>query len=187
MNIDTNNVSKSLAAMMRDSGLSYDDFKKFLIKEVDAQEKAAYEEALAKEKAKKAEDNKRKVMLEERSKKLCDIANRALANSLTADDVAYIQQLYIHSKYPNAPHSVLDEMLDGKSIDSIIKITIKAAEDFTPMLEMMGTTWDHVMKNITREDKDKAINEAVKEINEVSKHDKDKSDDIIITKFLRTL
>lgn len=183
MSIDMNNVSKSLAAMMQDSGLSYDDFKKFLIKEVDAQEKAAYEKAIAE---KKAEDNKRKAMLEERSKKLCDIANRALANSLTADDVAYIQQLYIHSKYPDAPHSVLDEMLDGKSIDSVIKITIKAAEDFTPMLEMMGTSWDSVMKNITREDKDKAV----KEINEVSKHDskdKNKNDDIIITKFLRTL
>ena len=187
MSIDMNNVSKSLAAMMQDSGLSYDDFKKFLIKEVDAQEKAAYEKAIAE---KKAEDNKRKVMLEERSKKLCDVANRALTDSLTADDVAYIQQLYIHSKYPNALHYVLDEVLNGKSVDAGIKVAIKTAEDFAPLLEMMGTSWDSVMKNTTREDKDKAMDEAVKEINEVSKHDskdKNKSDDIIITKFLRTL
>lgn len=170
MSID---ISKSLAAMMKDSGMSYDDFKKFLINEVDAQEKAAYEEA------KKAEDNKRKVMLEERGKKLCDVANRALSDSLTADDVAYIQRLYIHSKYPNAPHSVLDEMLDGKSIDSAIKIAIKTAEDFTPMLKMMGTTWDHIMKNTSREDKDKAMDEA---INKVSNND-----DIVIAKFLKNM
>lgn len=191
MTITMNDMSKVLASLMENSGMSYDELRKFFVNEVNEQERLAkieedkrIKEAQAKQ---KAEDNKRKVMLEERSKKLCDIANRALTDSLTADDVAYIQRLYIHSKYPNAPHSVLDEMLDGKSIDYVIKITIKAAEDFTPMLEMMGTTWDHVMKNTTREDKDKAMDGAVKEINEVSKHDKNKSDDIIITKFLRTL
>ena len=152
MTITMNDMSKVLASLMENSGMSYDELRKFFVNEVNEQERLAkieedkrIKEAQAKQ---KAEDNKRKAVLEERGKKLCDIANHALADSLTADDVAYIQQLYIHSKYPNAPHSVLDEMLDGKSIDSIIKITIKAAEDFTPMLEMMGTTWDHVMKNI---------------------------------------
>ena len=190
MSIDMNNVRNSLTAMMRDSGLSYDDFKKFLIKEVDAQEKAAYEEALAEAEAQKAKDKERKTMLEERGKKLCDVANHALTDSLTADDVAYIQNLYIHSKYPNAPHSVLDEMLNGKSIDAAIEIAIKTTEDFAPLLKMMGTSWDSVMKNTTREDKDKAMDEAVSKINKVSESkskSNSKSDDIIITKFLQTL
>lgn len=171
------NIDKVLDEMMANSDMSFGEFKQMLAQSAER----AYKEKQARE-----EKKKRSEWATEVSKRLCDIANRALTDSLTADDVAYIQQLYIHSKYPNAPHSVLDEMLDGKNIDYIIKITIKAAEDFTPMLEMMGTTWDHVMKNTTREDKDKAMDEAVKEINEVSKHDKDKSDDIIITKFLQS-
>ena len=189
-----NDMSKVLATLMKDSGMTYDELRKFFVNEVNEQERLAkieedkrIKEAQTKLEAQKAEDNKRKTMLEERGKKLCDIANRALQDTLTADDVAYIQNLYIHSKYPNAPHSVLDEMLNGKSIDAAIEIAIKTTEDFAPLLKMMGTSWDSVMKNTTREDKDKAMDEAVKEINEVSKHDKNKSDDIIITKFLRTL
>ena len=189
-----NDMSKVLATLMKDSGMTYDELRKFFVNEVNEQERLAkieedkrIKEAQAKLEAQKAEDNKRKAVLEERGKKLCDIANRALQDTLTADDVAYIQNLYIHSKYPNAPHSVLDEMLNGKSVDAAIEIAIKTTEDFAPLLKMMGTSWDSIMKNTTREDKDKAMDEAVKEINKVSKHDKNKSDDIIITKFLQTL
>lgn len=185
-----NDMSKVLATLMKDSGMTYDELRKFFVNEVNEQERLAkieedkrIKEAQAKQ---KAEDNKRKAVLEERGKKLCDIANRALQDTLTSDDVAYIQNLYIHSKYPNAPHSVLDEMLNGKSIDAAIEIAIKTTEDFTPLLKMMGTSWDSVMKNTTREDKDKAMDEAVSKINKVSES-KSKSDDIIITKFLQTL
>lgn len=188
-----NDMSKVLATLMKDSGMTYDELRKFFVNEVNEQERLAkieedkhIKEAQAKLEAQKAEDNKRKAVLEERGKKLCDIANRALQDTLTADDVAYIQNLYIHSKYPNAPHSVLDEMLNGKSIDAAIEIAIKTTEDFAPLLKMMGTSWDSVMKNTTREDKDKAMDEAVSKINKVSES-KSKSDDIIITKFLQTL
>ena len=188
-----NDMSKVLATLMKDSGMTYDELRKFFVNEVNEQERLAkieedkhIKKAQAKLEAQKAEDNKRKAVLEERGKKLCDIANRALQDTLTADDVAYIQNLYIHSKYPNAPHSVLDEMLNGKSIDAAIEIAIKTTEDFAPLLKMMGTSWDSVMKNTTREDKDKAMDEAVSKINKVSES-KSKSDDIIITKFLQTL
>ena len=183
-----NDMSKVLATLMKDSGMTYDELRKFFVNEVNEQERLAkieedkrIKEAQAKLEAQKAEDNKRKAVLEERGKKLCDIANRALQDTLTADDVAYIQSLYIHAKYPNAPHSVLDEMMNGKSIDATIEVAIKTAEDFTPLLSMMGTTWDEVMKITSRADKDKAMDKATKEAKEAL------SDEAIIAKFLKNL
>ena len=180
-----NDMSKVLATLMKDSGMTYDELRKFFVNEVNEQERLAkieedkrIKEAQAKQ---KAEDNKRKAVLEERGKKLCDIANRALQDTLTADDVAYIQSLYIHAKYPNAPHSVLDEMMNGKSIDTTIEVAIKTTEGFTPLLSMMGTTWDEVMKTTSRADKDKAMDKATKEAKEAL------SDEVVIAKFLKNL
>lgn len=183
-----NDMSKVLATLMKDSGMTYDELRKFFVNEVNEQERLAkieedkrIKEAQAKLEAQKAEDNKRKAVLEERGKKLCDIANRALQDTLTADDVAYIQSLYIHTKYPNAPHSVLDEMMNGKSIDATIEVAIKTTEGFAPLLSMMGTTWDEVMKTTPRADKDKAMDKAAKEAKEAL------SDEVIIAKFLKNL
>lgn len=180
-----NDMSKVLATLMKDSGMTYDELRKFFVNEVNEQERLAkieedkrIKEAQAKLEAQKAEDNKRKAVLEERGKKLCDIANRALQDTLTADDVAYIQSLYIHTKYPNAPHSVLDEMMNGKSIDATIEVAIKTTEGFVPLLSMMGTTWDEVMKTTSRADKDKAMDKATKEA---------LSDEAVIAKFLKNL
>ena len=183
-----NDMSKVLATLMKDSGMTYDELRKFFVNEVNEQERLAkieedrrIKEAQAKLEAQKAEDNKHKAVLEERGKKLCDIANRALQDTLTADDVAYIQSLYIHTKYPNAPHSVLDEMMNGKSIDATIEVAIKTTEGFTPLLSMMGTTWDEVMKTTSRADKDKAMDQATKEAKEAL------SDEAVIAKFLKNL
>lgn len=183
-----NNMSKVLATLIKDSGMTYDELRKFFVNKVNEQERLAkieedkrIKEAQAKLEAQKAENNKRKAVLEERGKKLCDIANRALQDTLTADDVAYIQSLYIHAKYPNAPHSVLDEMMNGKSIDATIEIAIKTTEDFAPLLSMMGTTWDEVMKTTSRADKDKAMDKATKEAKESL------SDEAVIAKFLKNL
>lgn len=183
-----NDMSKVLATLMKDSGMTYDELRKFFVNEVNEQERLAkieedkrIKEAQAKLEAQKAEDNKRKAVLEERGKKLCDIANRALQDTLTADDVAYIQSLYIHAKYPNAPHSVLDEMMNGKSIDATIEVAIKTTEGFAPLLSMMGTTWDEVMKTTSRADKDKAMDKATKEAKEAL------SDEAVIAKFLKNL
>lgn len=183
-----NDMNKVLATLMKDSGMTYDELRKYLVNEVNEQERLAkieedrrIKEAQAKLEAQKAEDNKRKAVLEERGKKLCDIANRALQDTLTADDVAYIQSLYIHAKYPNAPHSVLDEMMNGKSIDATIEVAIKTTEGFAPLLSMMGTTWDEVMKTTSRADKDKAMDKATKEAKEAL------SDEAVIAKFLKNL
>lgn len=183
-----NDMNKVLATLMKDSGMTYDELRKYLVNEVNEQERLAkieedkrIKEAQAKLEAQKAEDNKRKAVLEERGKKLCDIANRALQDTLTADDVAYIQSLYIHAKYPNAPHSVLDEMMNGKSIDATIEVAIKTTEGFAPLLSLMGTTWDEVMKTTSRADKDKAMDKATKEAKEAL------SDEAVIAKFLKNL
>lgn len=183
-----NDMNKVLATLMKDSGMTYDELRKYLVNEVNEQERLAkieedkrIKEAQAKLEAQKAEDNKRKAVLEERGKKLCDIANRALQDTLTADDVAYIQSLYIHAKYPNAPHSVLDEMMNGKSIDATIEVAIKTTEGFAPLLGLMGTTWDEVMKTTSRADKDKAMDKATKEAKEAL------SDEAVIAKFLKNL
>lgn len=65
---------------------------------------------------------------ENRAKSFVDISNRALANNLTANDVAYIFKLYAMQKYPNH-QEIFNETITPEMIDEVISMTTSLLSD----------------------------------------------------------
>ena len=112
-------MNKILSAIS-DSDMSVDEFVNKLREQehtnkVEAQRKAE-EARLAAEAEKKARcDAEAK-----RGQFITDVANRALANQLTADDVAWFMQQYAHQIDPKLSEEFLAEAFDAETVDGMI-------------------------------------------------------------------
>ncbi len=81
---------------------------------------AAAAAAIAAEKKREAEANRTR---ENHIKKITAIANAALSDSLTADDIAYILRQYARIQHPDFPAEDLEAIFDADTIENYIDMT----------------------------------------------------------------
>ena len=155
-----------------------------------AQIKAEQEEAKAKAKA----DN------ETKAKALVDLCNRAMENTLTAADVAYVQQLYATQKYPEHAR-MLTEMFCADEVDSTINMAMSTMNALTPLVHLAGAKdWNEIFDEIDTETLKDAHTHANAKVEENLKEMQDlfglmfgqakpvqKSDDTILRDFINSM
>lgn len=147
-----NTYENEMMAMLR-QGMSFDEVMNKMhtqLSNAQAQIKAEEEEKRAAEaKAKQLQAEK-----EARGEIIVDIANRALEGTLTADDVAAIQMMYIKQKIKDENDlAVLESMLTGDEVDNTIQMALATTHAFNPLLSAMGTTWKQVVDSVEEDEK----------------------------------
>lgn len=127
--------------------------------EEEAKRQAEEKRAAAEAKAKQLQAEK-----EARGEIIVDIANRALEGTLTADDVAAIQMMYIKQKIKDENDlAVLESMLTGDEVDNTIQMALATTHAFNPILNAMGTTWKQVVDSVEEDDKTQMHHDARKQ------------------------
>ena len=98
-------------------------------KKIAAEEKRKKEEAERKAKAEKDREAK--------SKHIVELANRALNDQITAEDVAWLMTQYVTHKYPKRAEE-LGEIVNAKDVDSMIDLAVKLMDTAD---SMFGGVW----------------------------------------------
>ena len=78
--------------------------------------------------AAEAEEKARHDAEVKRGQFVAEIANRALANGLTADDVAWFLRAYISQENHDLNQEMLAEVIDGETIDTMASMTVEAMD-----------------------------------------------------------
>lgn len=153
-----NTYENEMMAMLR-QGMSFDEVMNKMhtqLSNAQAQIKAE-EEAKRQAEEKKATEAKAKQLQAEkdaRAKVMVDIANRALEGTLTAEDVAAVQMMYIKQIVKDENDlAVLESMLTGDEIDNTIHMALATTHAFNPLLNAMGATWKQVVDSVDEIDK----------------------------------
>ena len=82
---------------------------------------AAAAAAIAAEKKREQEASRAR---EDHIKRITAIANAALTDSLTADDIAYILRQYAHIQHPDFPTEDFAAIFDGDTIENYVDMTV---------------------------------------------------------------
>lgn len=155
-----NTYENEMMTMLR-QGMSYDE----VMNKMRTQLANAQAQIKAEEEAKRAEEAKRQAEAKAKAKQLqaekeargeiiVDIANRALEGTLTADDVAAIQMMYIKQTVKDENDlAVLESMLTGEEIDNTVHMALTTTHAFDPLLSAMGATWKQVVDSVGEADK----------------------------------
>lgn len=149
-----NTYENELMAMLR-QGMSFDE----VMNKMHTQLSNAQAQIRAEEEAKRQAEEKRaakklQAEKEARGTVIVDIANRALEGTLTADDVAAIQMMYIKQNIKDENDlAVLESMLTGEEIDNSIHMALATTHAFNPLLNAMGATWKQVVDSVDEADK----------------------------------
>lgn len=163
-----NTYENELMAMLR-QGMSFDE----VMNKMHTQLSNAQAQIRAEEEAKRqAEEQKRaaeaqakaKADKDARAKVIVDIANRALEGTLTAEDVAAIQMMYVKQNVKDENDlAVLESMLTGDEIDNTVQMALATTHAFNPLLNAMGTTWKQVVDSVDEIDKTQMHHDARKQ------------------------
>lgn len=153
-----NTYENEMMAMLR-QGMSFDEVMNKMhtqLSNAQAQIKAE-EEAKRQAEEKRAAEAKAKQLQAEkdaRANMMVDIANRALAGTLTAEDVAAVQMMYIKQNIKDENDlAVLESMLTGDEVDNTIHMALATTHAFNPLLNAMGTTWKQVVDSVEEDEK----------------------------------
>ena len=171
-----NTYENELMSMLR-QGMSFDEVMNKMhtqLSNAQAQIRAEEEEAkrLAEEKRVTEAQAKAKADKDARAKVIVDIANRALEGTLTAEDVAAIQMMYIKQTVEDENDlAVLESMLTGDEIDNTVQMALATTHAFDPLLNAMGATWKQVVDSVSEVDKTQMHRDA-------RKHTKQKTDTV---------
>ena len=96
---------------------------------------------LAEEKRIKEEEEARKAKAEKereaKSKRIVELANRALNDQITAEDVAWLMTQYVTHKYPKRAEE-LGEIISAKDVESMIDLAVKLMDTAD---SMFGSVW----------------------------------------------
>lgn len=148
-----NTYENEMMAMLR-QGMSFDEVMNKMhtqLSNAQAQIKAE-EEAKRQAEEKRAAEAKAKQLQADkdaRAKVIVDIANRALEGTLTAEDVAAVQMMYIKQNVQDENDlAVLESMLTGDEIDNTIHMALATTHAFNPLLDAMGATWKQVVDSV---------------------------------------
>lgn len=148
-----NTYENEMMTMLR-QGMSVDEVMNKMhtqLSNAQAQIKAE-EEAKRQAEEKRAAEAKAKQLQAEKEARgtiIVDIANRALEGTLTAEDVAAVQMMYIKQIIKDENDlAVLESMLTGDEIDNTIQMALATTHAFNPLLNAMGATWKQVVDSV---------------------------------------
>ena len=135
--------------------------------EEERQKKLAEEKRIKEEEARKAKAEKER---EAKSKRIVELANSALNDQITAEDVAWLMTQYVTHKYPKRAEE-LGEIINAKDVDSMIDLAVKLMDTAD---SMFGNIWtkDPVTFTMKIPSEDKS---------------KSKSDDEVICDFINKI
>lgn len=89
---------------------------------------------------------------EAKAQRLVELSNRAMDNKLTAEDVAYIQQLYIEQKYPQYAVT-LTEMFSADSVENAFQMAIDTLTALNPLIKLAGAeSWDDIISSLSKQE-----------------------------------
>lgn len=138
--------------------------------EEERQKKLAEEKRIKEEEARKAKAEKER---EAKSKQIVDLANRALNDQVTAEDIAWLMTQYVTHKYPKRAEE-LGEIINAKDVESMINLAVRLMDTAD---SMFGSVWMSPAN-----DKSKKV--------VFTKHEnenKSKSDDEVICDFINKI
>ena len=163
-----NTYENEMMAMLR-QGMSFDEVMSKMhtqLSNAQAQIKAEEEAKRQAEEQKRAAEAQAKAKADKdaRAKVIVDIANRALEGTLTAEDVAAIQMMYVKQNVKDENDlAVLESMLTGDEIDNTVQMALATTHAFNPLLNAMGTTWKQVVDSVDEIDKTQMHHDARKQ------------------------
>ena len=170
-----NTYENEMMTMLR-QGMSFDEVMNKMrtqLSNAQAQIRAEEEEAKRLAEEKRAAEARAKQLQAEKEARgtiIVDIANRALDGTLTAEDVAAVQMMYIKQTVKDENDlAVLESMLTGDEIDNTIQMALTTTHAFDPLLNAMGATWKQVVDSVGEIDK-------VQMHHDARKHAKQKTD-----------
>ena len=138
--------------------------------EEERQKKIAEEKRIKEEEARKAKAEKER---EAKSKQIVDLANRALNDSTTAEDVAWLMNEYVNNKYPKYAEE-LGEVINAKDVESMMNLAVKLMDTAETMF---GGTW----ASVANQKGDKVF------FTKPDTKSKNKSDDEVICDFINKI
>ena len=138
--------------------------------EEERQKKLAEEKRIKEEEARKAKAEKER---EAKSKQIVDLANRALNDQVTAEDVAWLMTQYVTHKYPQSAEE-LGEIINAKDVESMIDLAVKLMDTAD---SMFGSVWAKPM------DKKDPVTFTMK----IPSENEVKSDDEVICDFINKI
>ena len=142
--------------------------------EEERQKKLAEEKRIKEEEARKAKAEKER---EAKSKQIVDLANRALNDQVTAEDVAWLMTQYVTHKYPKRAEE-LGEIINAKDVDSMIDLAVKLMDTAD---SMFGSVWAKPVG------KKEPVTFTMKIPSENEIKSKSKSDDEVICDFINKI
>ena len=160
---------KSVEALLAEFNTALATAKKA---EEERQKKIAEEKRRQEEEARKAKAEKER---EAKSKRIVELANRALNNTTTPGDIAWLMNEYVHTNYPKHAED-LNEILTAKDVDDMINLAVKLVDVSDPLLNMFNGSWAKPVN----------INSTVL-FPETKEKNKSKSDDEVISDFINKI
>ena len=142
--------------------------------EEERQKKLAEEKRIKEEEARKAKAEKER---EAKSKQIVELANRALNDQISAEDVAWLMTQYVTHKYPKRAEE-LGEIISAKDVESMIDLAVKLMDTAD---SMFGNVW---AKPIGKKDP-VTFTMKIPSDNEIKS--KSKSDDEVICDFINKI
>ena len=139
-------------------------------KKIAAEEKRKKEEAERKAKAEKDREAK--------SKRIVDLANRALNDQVAAEDVAWLMTQYVTHKYPKRAEE-LGEMITAKDVEGLIDLAVRLMDTAD---SMFGSVWAKPIGN----KEPVTFTMKIPSENEIKSKNK-KSDDEVICDFINKI
>ena len=146
--------------------------------------KKAEEERQAKiaEEKKRKEEEARKAKVEKdrevKSKRIVELANRALNDQITAEDVAWLMTQYVTHKYPKRAEE-LGDILTANDVDNMINLAVRLMDTAE---SMFGSVW---AKPVGKKDP-VTFTMKIPSENEIKSKSK-KSDDEVICDFINKI
>ena len=122
------------------------------------------------EKRKREEEEKKaRAQRDVDAKKITEVANRALNNKLTGEDVAWMFQRYLFQKWGKS-EAVCKVAMTGEDIDAMIDMAAKMFDTLEPLMVATNTKWEDLLNNVPlftptpkKQSKSKSDDEAIKD------------------------
>ena len=77
------------------------------------------------------------------AKRITDVANRLLDNTVTAEDVAWVFQRYFATKWTKSD-AVLESVMTAHEVDQMIDTAVKMFDGLEPIIKMMDMSWEQI-------------------------------------------
>ena len=122
------------------------------------------------EKRKREEEEKKaRAQRDVDAKKITEVANRALNNKLTGEDVAWMFQRYLFQKWGKS-EAVCKVAMTGEDIDAMIDMAAKMFDTLEPLMVATNTKWEDLLNHVPlftptpkKQSKSKSDDEAIKD------------------------